>query len=413
MWTIWRVGVTPRPDEGEIGRYARQVEAVGGARIRRLRATLRAEAACALLFAAVAALDRDAGAGLFAARIDRAAAVLERLDGDLWDEDQLGPSQEWDRCLWARGGCIDFLARGLEGRARNDEAEIAFHRLLAALNQRLPEVFHGRPLAAREAVPGLPPGGPQEVIVEAGGRERVWSDLLGELARFYERIGESGKAAACHDALIAKLSRSGLQENRSRWAEALFARAGVALEQQDASGAKAALAKFLKHFENRRVDVEQRPDFYANPEAAKDYFESRLAQGYVSLAVCDNVVLGDTASAREHCKRAYDLDDSPFNRVLYACYLARDGRKDEAIRLAGSVEAIPELCYNLACTYALAGRKDQALAMLERDLAENHATPKKRNLQRAWARKDRDLEALRGDPVYEALVADEPESGGR
>ena len=99
--------------------------------------------------------------------------------------------------------------------------------------------------------------------------------------------------------------------------------------------------------------------------------------------------------------------------MLYACYLARDGRTEEAIRLAGSVEAIPELCYNLACTYALAGRKEQALAMLKRDIEENHATPKKRNLQRGWARKDRDLEALHGDPVYEVLVADEPERNGR
>jgi tetratricopeptide (TPR) repeat protein len=328
---------------------------------------------------------------------------FEALD-EWWEESILGPSREWDQCLMARAGAMEFLTRALESRRRNDQAEVGFHRLLAALNEQLPEVFAGRPVAVRAELPGFPSGALAPRPMSAGGKERWQSELLVELARFYERIGEDHKAAITYDIVLDRLDKLGLAENRSSWAVALFARGGVALEQRDAAAAQAALDRYLRYFENHRVDVEQRPDAYGDPESALDYFKSRLSQGFVSLAVLHNVVLHDAATARRHCARAIELDDSPFNRVLYACYLAREGKRDEALRLAGSVEVIPELYYNLACTYALAGRSEEALDWLARDLAENHRTVKKRNGQRDWARQDRDLVSLFEDPRFLDLV---------
>jgi hypothetical protein len=90
--------------------------------------------------------------------------------------------------------------------------------------------------------------------------------------------------------------------------------------------------------------------------------------------------------------------------VLYAGALAREGKRDAARRVAGSVEERPERYDHRACTYALAGRSEEALDWLARDLAENHRTVKKRNGQRDWARQDRDLVSLFEDPRFLDLV---------
>jgi len=65
---------------------------------------------------------------------------------------------------------------------------------------------------------------------------------------------------------------------------------------------------------------------------------------------------------------------------------------------------IPGNYYNLACTYALLGDADTALDFLRRDLDEKGASSGARERQEEWARADPDLESLRGDPRFAALV---------
>jgi mannose-6-phosphate isomerase-like protein (cupin superfamily) len=57
-----------------------------------------------------------------------------------------------------------------------------------------------------------------------------------------------------------------------------------------------------------------------------------------------------------------------------------------------------DLLYNLACLEAIDGRRDEALATLERALAQSPGL-------REYAGDDDDLEALRGDPRFAALIA--------
>ena len=59
----------------------------------------------------------------------------------------------------------------------------------------------------------------------------------------------------------------------------------------------------------------------------------------------------------------------------------------------------PTLQYNLACLEAVQGRRDNALEALRKAVA---ARPDVAN----WARDDDDLESLRGDPKFRALVGD-------
>ena len=150
------------------------------------------------------------------------------------------------------------------------------------------------------------------------------------------------------------------------------------------------------------------PDQFSRAEES-EWVDRMLAQGHVSLAVSANVLRGDRERAGYHCRRAFELSGSDFNRILYACHLARRGAADRARRLAEPVDVAPNLYYNLACTWALLGQKDRALDLLEKDFAENHLTPRARNLHREWARRDRDLEALRGTERFRRLMAVEKE----
>ena len=74
--------------------------------------------------------------------------------------------------------------------------------------------------------------------------------------------------------------------------------------------------------------------------------------------------------------------------------------------LAEGLESWPEsasLYYNLACLEALQGSRDQALAALRR--AVELVRDESRQELAAAARGDEDLESLRGDPEFDALVA--------
>jgi tetratricopeptide (TPR) repeat protein len=127
----------------------------------------------------------------------------------------------------------------------------------------------------------------------------------------------------------------------------------------------------------------------------------------LSLAVNANVRMGKPARALEYFERAYELNQSPFMRVLRACYRARSGKADEARTVLRSVTPVPSLYYNIACTHALLGEKSEALEFLERDLAENHPSAGSLAQKREWARKDPDLASLRGEPRFERLFGEQ------
>jgi len=134
----------------------------------------------------------------------------------------------------------------------------------------------------------------------------------------------------------------------------------------------------------------------------------RRADALLSLAVNANVRMGNPARALEFFERAYELNQSPFMRVLRACYRARSGKADEARSVLRGVTPTPSSYYNLACTHALLGDKDLALDFLERDFAANYPTTGARARQREWARKDPDLSSLRGEPRFTRLLENDP-----
>ncbi|MEZ5974325.1 MAG: hypothetical protein R3F33_15825 [Planctomycetota bacterium] len=139
-------------------------------------------------------------------------------------------------------------------------------------------------------------------------------------------------------------------------------------------------------------------------EAGQAPYVDLLAQALVSLAVNSNVRLSQPEAALAFYERAYALKQDEFMRVLLACYRARGGRVQEARALLASVTPAPSLYYNLACTHALLGETEQALAWLRLEMEENQKEPAARARQAEWARADPDLISLRGMPEFEALT---------
>ena len=132
-----------------------------------------------------------------------------------------------------------------------------------------------------------------------------------------------------------------------------------------------------------------------------------------SLAVNANVKLRSPAKALEYFERAYELDQSYFMKVLLACYRARAGQAAEARAALAELRVTPANYYNLACTWALLGETELALDYLARDFAEVRTQEGARERQRTWAAGDPDLESLRGDPRFEALVKPTAEPSNR
>ena len=141
--------------------------------------------------------------------------------------------------------------------------------------------------------------------------------------------------------------------------------------------------------------------------SAERIVQAQRAGMLTSLAVNANVKLRASEKALEYFERAHELDQSDFMRVMLACYRARAGRQDEARAALADLRVLPANYYNLACTWALLGERELALDYLARDLAEMRTQPGARERQQNWAKGDPDLESLRGDPRFEALVATE------
>ena len=76
------------------------------------------------------------------------------------------------------------------------------------------------------------------------------------------------------------------------------------------------------------------------------------------------------------------------------CY--EDGLKTD-LELTRLCPREPLVWYNLACSYALLGRTDEALASLERSIVLGYRDAR-------WIREDRDLDSLKKDQRFDALL---------
>jgi len=148
-----------------------------------------------------------------------------------------------------------------------------------------------------------------------------------------------------------------------------------------------ALAQF-----QRVIDI--KPGFYAayadlaqTYENLKQRAEADAAENRL-LELLPNYLLQNPDDARA--------------RIFYASSLAKLGRKDEAIREGAMAVELspgdPMMLYNCACLYATLREIEQALAALERAVAGGYENFR-------WLAHDPDLDVLRSEPRFLALIA--------
>ena len=110
---------------------------------------------------------------------------------------------------------------------------------------------------------------------------------------------------------------------------------------------------------------------------------------------------GMHVEALAELRRAVELNPDPIAKAMLAQSLAKSGQRAEAIKLIDELKAeagrryIPG--YFLARAYLAIGDRDTALAMIEKDVRE-------RGTYMQWIAIDPELDALRGEPRFVALI---------
>ena len=163
------------------------------------------------------------------------------------------------------------------------------------------------------------------------------------------------------------------------------------------------------YFHGRALAVAGRLD-----EAVAVYEEAarRNPDDFASLSLLVNVHerRGDTAAARDAARRAEEAVqrrlriDPSDERALYMgaigdlLYGDRARGIARAERVVASGRGDFATLYNLACFYVRLGDKDRALQLLDRAVGSGRGS-------RKWMQSDADLEALRSDPRFQAILA--------
>ena len=154
----------------------------------------------------------------------------------------------------------------------------------------------------------------------------------------------------------------------------------------------------------QRGETEKAARLFEEAAAAREDYQARFfaAQSYAAL--------GRAAEAEAAYRRAAQVaeehlalnPDDPRAYTMCAVALCRTGQPERGLAYARrAVEVDPEdagVCYNVACLYSLEGRVDEALGFLEAAFRHGFG-------DRSWIEHDPDLEPLRGEPRFQALLA--------
>ena len=160
---------------------------------------------------------------------------------------------------------------------------------------------------------------------------------------------------------------------------------------------------FYARLSFQRGDAERAAELFEDAVRAREDYQARFfaAQSYATL--------GRKAEAEAAYRRALHVvrqhlalnPDDPRAATMCAVSLCRLGDREEGLRWAERARAIdpedPGVLYNVACLYALEGKADEAISCLAQAFEAGFGA-------REWIAQDPDLESLRDDPRFQALV---------
>lgn len=134
------------------------------------------------------------------------------------------------------------------------------------------------------------------------------------------------------------------------------------------------------------------------------------AQSYEALGDSARARLGYRNAAAAAGRRMEMNPDDARSATILAVALCRTGEREAGLEWARRALAIDSedagIRYNVACLYAVEGRPDEALSCLEMAMERGFG-----NLE--WFERDPDLDSLRGDPRFQALMGDGHSPGAR
>ncbi|HKP36232.1 MAG TPA: tetratricopeptide repeat protein [Pyrinomonadaceae bacterium] len=132
--------------------------------------------------------------------------------------------------------------------------------------------------------------------------------------------------------------------------------------------------------------------------------EYPLALAYRNLAVYWNSE-GDPAKGNQYTEQALALDPKdPYNLVFAAVFMAANGRKQEALKIARENINLMPASYNLAAIYAQNGQKEKALSLLRRHFFQYERYQAVREKEMMEARVDAVFDSIRFDREFIALT---------
>ena len=134
--------------------------------------------------------------------------------------------------------------------------------------------------------------------------------------------------------------------------------------------------------------------------------EYPLALAYRNLAVYWNSE-NDPVKANEYTQKALALDPKdPYNLVFAAVFMAANGKKDEALKIAKANMNLMPASYNLAAIFAQNGQKEKALQLLRRHFYRYERYQSVRGKEMMEARVDAVFDSIRSDREFAALTKD-------
>jgi serine/threonine protein kinase/Tfp pilus assembly protein PilF len=164
---------------------------------------------------------------------------------------------------------------------------------------------------------------------------------------------------------------------------------------------------FYARLRYQRSEMEEAAQLYekacwANPED----FQAPMLLGQTYFALGRKL---EGEAVRQRALRIIEkhLELHPDDaRALYlgAAGLFQVGQKERALQWARRALSVdpddPMVLYNVACSYALQGLADEAIACLEKVMAHSSSG----SLHKVWAEQDSDLDSLRSDSRFQALL---------
>ncbi len=134
--------------------------------------------------------------------------------------------------------------------------------------------------------------------------------------------------------------------------------------------------------------------------------EYPLALAYRNLAVYWNSE-NDPAKGNDYTQKALALDPKdPYNLVFAAVFMAANGKKAEALKIAKANMNLMPASYNLAAIFAQNGDKERALQFLRRHFYKYERYHAVREKEMMEARVDAVFESIRTDKDFVALTKD-------